>query len=212
MMAVQGTGSQQSSLRHIDAAALGLCALASVLWYVTTAQPLVEQRSAGAQQRHEVQSRQEEAVQLKAGVAKVKERLAAVGREQAAGAIQLDSAARINQRVAALTEFLAECHLQVDDVRTGRASRNIRYNLIPITVVGRGPYRECVKFFHGLCAKCPDMSVMRIDLAGNPAEPADPETFRLELFWYAAPGGPVQNAVGEKRPDDGSAPSQGQQL
>jgi Tfp pilus assembly protein PilO len=196
-------------LRHINAAALGLCALASVLWYVTTAQPLVEQRSATAQQRHEVQGQQEKAAQLKAGVAKVKERLATVRREQTAGAIRLDSAARINKRVAALTEFLAACHLQVDDVQTGRASSNIRYNLIPITIVGRGPYRECVKFFHGLCAKCPDMSVMRIELVGNPAQPADPETFRLELFWYAAPGNPAPNTAGENRRGDGSPPSQG---
>ncbi len=208
-MAVHGTGSGQRSLRTIDAAAVGLCALASLLWYVATVRPLVAQRSATAQLRQEVQSRRQKAAELKEGVAKVKERLVAVRREQAASAIQLDSAARINKRIAELTQFFAACSLQVDDVQTGRVSSNVRYHLIPITIVGRGPYRECVKFFHGLCAKCPDMSVMRIDLTGNPAQPADPETFRLELFWYAAPSGPVQNAAGEKRPGDVSSQSQG---
>ena len=43
MIGVHGMGSRQHSLRHIDAAALGLCALASLLWYVTTVRPLVEQ-------------------------------------------------------------------------------------------------------------------------------------------------------------------------
>ncbi len=200
---------RQCGLRHIDAAALGLCALASLLWYVMTVQPLVEQRAATAKLRHEMQGQEKKAVELKDAVAKVRERLVAVRREQTASVIQLDSATRINKRVAGLTQFLAECHLQVDDVQTGRASSNVRYNLIPITIVGRGPYRECVKFFHELCVKCPDMSVMRIELTGHPAQPADPETFRLELFWYAAPTSPTLNAAGEKRPDDASPASQG---
>jgi Tfp pilus assembly protein PilO len=196
-------------LHTLDAAALGLCALASLLWYMTAVRPLVAQRSATARMRQEMQGQERKAAELKEGVARVKERLVAVQREQTAMAIQLDSAARINKRVAELTQFFAECNLQVDDVQTGRASSNARYHLIPITIVGRGPYRECVKFFHGLCAKCPDMSVMRIDLTGNPAQPADPETFRLELFWYAAPSSPAQNASGERRPADGASPSQG---
>jgi Tfp pilus assembly protein PilO len=209
MIVGHGTGSRQHSLLRIDGAALGLCALASLLWYVTTVRPLVEQRSVTARLRQEMQGQQEKGTELREGLVKVKERLVAVRREQAAGAMQLDSAARINQRIAELTQFLAECNLQVDDVQTGRASSNIRYNLIPITIVGRGPYRECVKLLHGLCAKCPDMSVMRIDLSGNPAQPAGPETFRLELFWYAAPGSPVQNAAEERRPGDRSRASQG---
>lgn len=209
MTAVQGTGSRQRSLRAIDAAALGLCALASLLWYVATVRPLVAQRSAAAKVHQEVQGREQKAAELREGVAKVRERLVAVRREQSATAVQLDSAARINKRIAELTRFFAECNLQVDDVQTGRASSNIRYHLIPITIVGRGPYRECVKFFRGLCVKCPDMSVMRIDLTGNPAQPEEPEAFRLELFWYAAPSSPVQNATGEKHPGDVSSSSQG---
>jgi Tfp pilus assembly protein PilO len=209
MIVVHGTGSRQRSLRTIDAAALGLCVLASSLWYVTTVRPLVAQRSATARLRQEIQGQEQKASDLKEGVAKVKERLVAVRREQTSSAIRLDSAARINKRVAELTQFLAECSLQVDDVQTGRASSNVRYHLIPITIVGRGPYRECVKFLHGLCAKCPDMSVMRIDLAGNPAEAADPETFRLELFWYAAPSNPAQNTSGEQRTGDTTPASQG---
>jgi Tfp pilus assembly protein PilO len=203
---------RQTGVRHIDAAAIGLCVLASLLWYVTTARPLVKQRSVTAKLRRASQDQQQKAAELKEGIAKVKERLGIVRREQTAGAIQLDSAARINKRIAELTQFLAECHLQVDDVQTGRASSNARYHLIPITIVGRGPYRECVKFFQGLCAKCPDMSVMHIDLTGNPAQPADPETFRFELFWYAAPGHPIPKAARERRTGIPSPPSQGYPL
>ncbi len=188
-------GLGQQGFRRIDAVGLGLCVVMSLVSYLTTVRPFVRQRSATAALRQEMRTQQEKASQLEAQVGTVKEQLRAVRQDLAAAAIQLESAAHINRRVASLTEFFAGCAIQVDDVQTGRICAGPRYDLVPITIVGRGAYPQCVKLLHGLCRSFPDMSVMRIELSGNPGQTLEPEKFQLVLFWYAAPGNPAQNAA-----------------
>jgi Tfp pilus assembly protein PilO len=194
MIAVHPKDGRYRGLCRIDVAGIGICAAAALLFSLTTVAPLVAQRAVTARRRGEMQTQAEKASQLKAVIAKVRERLAAVRQEQAACAVQLDPAAHINRRVAGLTEFFSACGLQVDDVQTGRVSSTVRYDLVPITITGKGPYQQCLKFFRGLCSVCPDMSLIRIELTGNPARPAEPEQFRFDLFWYAAPSSPAPNA------------------
>jgi ribosomal protein L29 len=145
--------------------------------------------------QREVESRQQKASELEAAVAAAKERLTAARQELAAGAVQLEPATHVNKRIAGVTEFFSRCELHIDDVQTGRVSSGPQYDLVPITILGRGGHRECVQLLHGLCAKYPDMSVMHLELSGNPAEAADSGKFRLELFWYAAPSGSAPKAV-----------------
>jgi hypothetical protein len=192
------TGFGQHGFRRMDAVGIGLCVLMSLASYLTTVRPFVRQRSATAALRQEMRAQQEKAAQLETAIGTVKEQLRAVRQDLAAAAIQLDSAAHINRRVAALTEFFAGCEIQVDDVQTGRTCAGPRYDLVPITIVGSGAYRQCVKLLHGLCGAFPDMSVMRIELAGNPAQALEPEKFQLVLFWYAAPGNSTQDAARER--------------
>ncbi len=94
-----------------------------------------------------------------------------------------------------MTEFFSSCEIHIDDVQTGRVSNGPQYDLVPITILGRSGHRQCVQLLHGLCAKYPDMSVMRIELSGNPAQSADSGKFRFELFWYAAPSGSAPKAI-----------------
>ncbi len=75
-------------------------------------------------------------------------------------------------------------------MQTGAVHSGLQYDLVPITVVGRGPYKECINFFHGLPGAFPDMSLIRIELSGVPG-PAAPEKFQFEFLWYAAPGKPA---------------------
>ena len=186
------------SLLRIDAAGMGVCVLASLIWYLTMGGPALDQRSATAGLRHEIRTQQGRASELRAAIAAVEEQLASVRQELAEGTIPLDSTARINRRIAGLTEFFSRCDLQVDDVQTGRPTIGRQCDVVPITIVGKGAYRQCVRFLHGLCSAFPDLGVMRIELAGNPAQSLEPEMFRLELFWYAAPSGLVPAAASEK--------------
>jgi hypothetical protein len=58
---------------------------------------------------------------------------------------------------------------------------------VPITITGRGAYASFVGFFGELRLVFPDMSVARIELAGQPGQTAASVTFQFDLLWYAAP-------------------------
>jgi hypothetical protein len=188
---------RQLGLLWIDAAGIGVCLLASAVGYMALVNPFLQKRSAAVDLCRELETRQKKVTEVGLSVATAKERLAQVQQQLAAGAVQLESAGHINKRIAGMTEFFSSCDLHVDDVQTGQVSNGVQYDLVPITIVGRGAYVQCVKLLHGLYAKYPDMSIMRVDLAGNPAERADTEKFRFELFWYAAPSGPGHKAASE---------------
>ena len=189
------TAPRPSSLRLIDAAGIGVCLLVSLAGYVALAGPFLQKRSATAGLHREIETRQKKVEELGAAVEAARDRLAMAQQQLATSAVQLESATHVNKRIATVTEFFSSCDLHVDDVQTGRVSSGLQYDLVPITIVGRGAYHQCAKLLHGLCSKYPDMSVMRIELAGNPAERAESGKFRLELFWYAAPSGPARKEV-----------------
>jgi len=189
---------ERYSLLKIDAAGVGLCAAASLLFYGLTIQPFLQGQSLAAEQRRELKTCQDKAAELKTATAKVHERVIDAQRDLAAGSIQLEPAAHINRRVAGLTQFFSDCELDVDDVQTGRLYSGLQYDLVPITILGRGPYGQCVRFFRGLRSKFPDMSVGRIELSGNAGQKVDKETFQFDLLWYAAPdpGSVAQKVAG----------------
>jgi len=185
---------KQSCLVWIDAAGIGACLLASLIGYLTLVGPFLQQRSAAGEQRRDLEARQKDAAELKAALTTAQERLDSLRQELAAGAIQLESTAHVNRRIAGLTGLFAGCALHVDDVQTGSVANGWQYDLVPITIVGRGAYQQCAGLLRGLCADYPDMSVVCLELAGNPAQGAEAGKFRIELFWYAAPSG-----LGHKR-------------
>ncbi len=187
--------SKWDGLLCIDVVGVGVCVLASLVGYVTLVNPLVQKRSATAGLQRELQTRQQKTAQLESAVTAARERLTAARQQLATSVVQLESAAHINKRIAGVTEFFSGCELHVDDVQTGRVCGGLQYDLVPITILGRGGHRQCVKLLHGLCAKYPDMSVVRIELAGNPTEAADSGKFRFVLFWYAAPSGSARKAA-----------------
>jgi Tfp pilus assembly protein PilO len=186
---------KQFRLLWIDAAGIGVCVLVSVAGYLALVNPFLQQRSAATGQSREMETRQKKVTELESSVATVTDRLDAARQQLAASVIQMESGAHINKRIAGVTEFFSGCDLHVDDVQTGRVSSGLQYDLVPITIVGRGAYPQCAKLLHGLCSKYPDMSVMRVELIGSPTERAETEKFRFELFWYAAPSGPAPKAV-----------------
>jgi len=189
------SASKQSLLLWIDAAGIGACLLTSLAGYLLLVGPFLQKRSAAADRCREMETQEKKAAELESAVATAKDRLAAAQQRLATSAVQLESAAHVNKRIAGVTEFFSSCALHVDDVQTGRVSNGLQYDLVPITIVGRGGHRQCARLLAGLCSKYPDMSVMRIELIGNPAQQPEAAKFRLELFWYAAPSGPGKKTV-----------------
>jgi len=183
------------SLLAIDVAGLAVFVVISSLWYVTALRPLLEQRSAVAGLHREIEDREGQSEDLKAAMAATTRQLTAVRQELSARGVNLDSAAHINQRIAQLTEFFAGCTLHIDDVQTGRIANGLQCDLVPMTFIGRGTYPQCVRFLHGLPTQFADMSVMRIELSGIPSRTVEPERFRFEMFWYAAPNSAARSVA-----------------
>jgi Tfp pilus assembly protein PilO len=185
---VFGPVTERYGLLKVDAAGIGCCAAASLVFYWLVVLPFFQRQAAVARQSHEVQVQQEKAAELKAAVARTRAQLAAAQAELAAGATPLEPASHVNRRVARLTQLFAACGLEVDDIQIGKVSQG-PYDVVPITVVGRGSYGQCTRLFHTLHVACPDMSVAQIELAANPAQTATEATFHLDFMWHALPGG-----------------------
>ena len=147
---------------------------------------LIEQHSLLASQRQELAVQREESSKLEASMSSLREHSAAVQEELAQSEIELESADQINRRIAELTTLVGDCTLEVDDVQTGRIVTGPKCDLVPISIAGRGGYKQCAAFLHTLCRTFPDISVTRFDLTGNPAEPKELGKFHFELLWHAA--------------------------
>ncbi|MFQ6035112.1 MAG: hypothetical protein ACE5NM_04590 [Sedimentisphaerales bacterium] len=207
---------------QVDMVGAVVCVAASLGAYFGVFGPLMAQRSFLASQRQELARASEKACELKASMSILKNRLAVARKELAASEFKLEEAWRINQHVAEITTFLSDCGLKVDQVQIGpapialgeRANLNKRQrtdkgsirvglvgsrcDLIPISISGKGGYKQCAAFLHQLCRTFPDISVAAFELQSNPAKPGQgtpaaknggwepqPGTFRFELFWLA---------------------------
>jgi len=186
---------------HIDVAGVTVCILASLAFHAVTVRPLLQRRSATAQQRRELHGLARKASELDAALAQEQDRLDTLKAELAASSVTLDSTTHINKRIAGLASFFADCELEVDDVRTGKTCRGLHCDVVPMTIVGRGSYERYGRFLHGLCSAFPDMSVVKIELTGNPARASESEKFRFELLWYAASEAQVAAALRTNFPD-----------
>jgi len=161
------------------------CVAASLWAYFGVLGPLMAQRSFLASQRQELARASERACELKALMSILKNRLAVVQKELAQSEIKLETADRINQHVADITTFLNACELKVDQVQIGKILVGLRCDLVPISISGKGGYKQCAAFLHQVCRTFPDISVAAFELRGNPAKLGQPGTFRFELFWLA---------------------------
>ena len=100
--------------------ALGVCVLISLLWYLTTINPLLEQRSVTADLRRPDRrpAAKGRGAEDRHGLDRNSNWRSSAGNSRRT-ALELDSAAHINKRIAVLTEFFADCTLHIDDVQTG---------------------------------------------------------------------------------------------
>ena len=176
---------KKRTLWQIDAAGTIVCVAASLGAYFGVLGPLMAQRSFLASQRQELAIQSEKASELEASMSTLKNRLAVAQKELAQSEIKLEEASRINQHVADITTFLSDCELKVDQVQIGKILVGLRCDLVPISISGKGGYKQCAAFLHQVCRTFPDISVAEFELQGNPAKPGQPGTFRFELFWLA---------------------------
>ena len=178
---------KKSALRQIDAIGVTTCLVASFAVYFTVLNPLIQHRSFLADQRDTLATQNEESSRLSASMLKLDNQLTAVQEEFAQNEIRLESSDRTNQRLAALTALFTDCSLVVDDIQVGKISNGPMWDLVPISIAGRGEYTQCIAFLYKLRRASADMSVARFRLEGDPAKPDESGRFRFQLLWHTAP-------------------------
>jgi len=192
---------KKRALWQIDAVGAAVFVAASLGAYFGVLGPLMAQRSFLESCRQKLTIQSEKAEVIKASMSQLTNRLTIAQKELAASEIKLKTASRINQHVADITTFLGDCELKVDQVQIGPPLRDpaprepsgnsgktlvgLRCDLIPISISGKGGYKQCAAFLHQVCRTFPDICVAEFELQGNPAKPGQPGTFRFELFWLA---------------------------
>jgi Tfp pilus assembly protein PilO len=181
--------SQRLTPRQMDIAAITICVGMSLLAYFVGLAPAMEHRTQRATQGKQWVSCRQDLSRLSNAVLALNRRLSAAREELNRCEVKLESADRINTRVAQLTGLLSECELQVDTLQPGQVLAGAQYSLIPITVQGKGGFVQALSFLRRLGSALRDVGAIQFSLSGDPSKPAEPGEFKVDLFAYAAPKG-----------------------
>lgn len=189
---------KKRTLLQIDIACMLICTAASLVTYFTVLKPLIEQRFFLASQRRDLAVQRQESSRLGVSMRTLDNQLVVVKEKLTNSQIKLESSDRINRRIADLTALFNDSALEVDDVQTGNISVGSKYDLVPISIAGRGGYKQCVVFLDKLHQTFADISVAGFELEGPPfllsrestgAKPKSANVagkFNFKLFWHTA--------------------------
>jgi Tfp pilus assembly protein PilO len=175
------------ALRQIDAIGAVICLAASLAVYFTALNPLIKQRSFLADQRNELMIQHDESLRLSALTLTLGNQLAEAQKEFAQHEIRLESSDRTNQRLAALTSLFTDYSLAVDDIQAGKISAGPTWDLVPISITGRGQYAKCTALLDTLRQTFVDMNMARLRLEGNPVQSEELSRFRFQFLWHTTP-------------------------
>ena len=184
---------KKRALRQIDALGAVICLVASLAVYFTVLNPIIKQRSFLADQRDELVVKHGDSSRLSALSLTLGDQLTKVQEELANHKIRLESSERTNQRLAALTALFTDCALAVDDIQAGKISAGPMWDLVPISIAGRGQYSKCIACLDTLRRTFADMNMARFRLEGNPVKSDEPGRFRFQLLWHTTPEAQTAN-------------------
>ena len=174
---------KKSKSLEVDAIGVAVCIAISVFAYSCLIKPAIEQRSILNAKRQALAEQHQQERDLRLAAQRIDDELARLKDELAANKVRLEGADQVNGRVAKLTTAFGKCDLEVDDVRIGEVISGRRCDVVPITIAGRGGYRQCTSFLNELCKTFPDTSVAKLNLGGSPSRPDEPQKFSFELLW-----------------------------
>ncbi len=183
------TRNTQWSLWGIDAAGVALCLAASAIAYASVIGPLLRQNASAAALRQQVREQEKTLAELQASVRDTETCLVTERERLSDGRILLESPSRTNERIAGLAALFGDHGLEIDDVLVGNVLPTAQCAVVPMTISGRGGYREILTLFRELTRTFADTSVATFNYGGSSAGTSPSQRFTLELLWYAAPEG-----------------------
>ncbi|SRR5687768_11720248 len=186
---------------QIDAYGLALCLVVTAGAWFAGVSPLLSQRAAAAARREELAEKSQESSRLAAQARQLSNQLAALRHDLDEVRVELQPAARVNQRLAEVTAAAGECGLELNDVRPGRAVVGPRHTIVPIDVSGTGSYTAVAHFIRSFHERFGDSGIAAIELASAGAATsagtagADASaSFYLRLHWFVKPQAPTAAA------------------
>ena len=150
---------------HIDLGALGLLAVMSLVAYLLGVGPVIDRHRGFDLRKAELSARQSTARELSARVAQVASKITDLKQELSENAFKLQSADQINTQLARLATLTGACGLKLDQLRPDKSLNGSRYQTVPIYLVGRGSFPQCVKLLNRLQREFPDMSVASFEVS-----------------------------------------------
>ena len=175
-------------LHHVDLAGVGVCAMLVLLSYFVGLRSLVLRQESLAEKEVRLGAQRRSAAKLVGNVAFLTSRLAGVKQALVENAIQLESADRVNHRIARVADVAAGCGLKIDGIQPEGPISGPRYRIVPIRLVGSGGFQTCAMLLRRFRQVFPDMAIVSFELSGNPQRPSTPAKFRTDLCWYTAAG------------------------
>ena len=167
--------------------ASAVCLVASLSVFFSVLYPLIRQHSFLADQRNKLTVYLDNCSELSVSMRTLGNRLARVQEELAGSVIRLESFDQTNRRLAALTSLFNDYSLAIDDIQAGTLLAGHTWDLIPITIAGRGEYTQLIAVLHRIRERFTDMSVVRFRLKGDPTRAKGSEEFRFQLLWHTVP-------------------------
>jgi Tfp pilus assembly protein PilO len=175
------------SLLAIDALGASICIALTALLYFGAVHPRSADATMLSGRQAELVEQMNTARQLAASRAAVTRRVEAAQDALLHHDLKLDRTARLNHRLARMSDLAAECGLHVDEIHVGDSTPQTYYQTVALELKCRADFRQAVLFLRSLHRTAPDVGVWSFTLSGNPRDAATAATAEFDLAWFAAP-------------------------
>ncbi|MHC4985369.1 MAG: type 4a pilus biogenesis protein PilO [Planctomycetota bacterium] len=175
-----------SSWRTNAAGAAILLALTAALG-VVPGWLLVSNRQSVASQADALDAARLDHASAMSALTATRSQLTGVQADLATSAVQLEPPSAVNRRLADLSTLATECGLEVDELKPAEPIPGQHSRRVPVHMIARGSYRQCVMFLNRLRSQLPDTGARSVELSGTPTEPDGRVSLRCMLWWHAMP-------------------------
>ena len=169
-------------LLSLNSAGAAACGAVVILFLACGLRPLLGRAAAATTAKHRLEAAIVQRDGFDAAIRDENDRLQALHREMSTTAVVLQPPSKVNDLLARVSAISANCSVRLDDVRVGKLISGDRYATLPLHAMGRGTYRDCVRFLHELRRACPDVGVAEFSLGAAAGE----INVDLELRWHTA--------------------------
>ena len=171
---------------HVDAAGAAIVVALAATVHLLLAVPAQRERDQAERLDAERAAADERRRDLETTVRRASDDVKAVRQMISRGSLQLDPDTKLNQRIAALTQWATRAGLAVDAIEPGNKRPGALFHVVPIRIAGKGRYVQVRDFVSALHREMPDTPITSMNLAAVPSVAEPSVNFSIELHWHTA--------------------------